>query len=129
MQDHGGHAEVKSAVGEGTEFEIFFPATRGAVAVRGADAVDEPFLGNGETVLVVDGVSEQREIARLILERLGYSVTAVSSGEQAWSTSGRACGPRGARSSSPASPRAGGRDRGQKARCTPITPRILEDPR
>jgi CheY-like chemotaxis protein len=40
-------------------------------------------LGEGESVLVVDDVEEQRNIAYMLLNRLGYSVTAVSSGEEA----------------------------------------------
>ena len=40
-------------------------------------------MGKGESILVVDDVEEQRDIASRILERLGYSVTSVSSGEEA----------------------------------------------
>ena len=40
-------------------------------------------MGNGETVLVVDDVQEQREIALHLLTRLGYNVSTVSSGEEA----------------------------------------------
>ena len=40
-------------------------------------------MGKGKTVLVVDDVEEQREIASAVLKKLGYSVTTVSSGEEA----------------------------------------------
>jgi CheY-like chemotaxis protein len=40
-------------------------------------------MGYGETVLVVDDVKEQREVAGSMLTRLGYKVDAVSSGEEA----------------------------------------------
>jgi CheY-like chemotaxis protein len=40
-------------------------------------------MGRGETVLVVDDVSEQREIAADILQRLGYRATTAASGEEA----------------------------------------------
>ena len=43
----------------------------------------EEYMGKGETILVVDDVEEQREIASRILNKLGYSVTTVSSGEEA----------------------------------------------
>ena len=36
-----------------------------------------------KTILVVDDVKEQREIASEILEKLGYTVKAVASGEEA----------------------------------------------
>jgi len=43
----------------------------------------EQYLGLGESVLVVDDVAEQREVASKLLTRLGYDVQAVHSGEQA----------------------------------------------
>ena len=39
--------------------------------------------GNGENILVVDDIEEQREIASLMLKKLGYSVFSVSSGKKA----------------------------------------------
>jgi len=43
----------------------------------------EDYMGKGESILVVDDVEEQRDIVSRILEKLGYSVTSVSSGEEA----------------------------------------------
>ena len=43
----------------------------------------EEYMGKGESILIVDDVEEQREIASRILIKLGYSVTSVSSGEEA----------------------------------------------
>jgi len=40
-------------------------------------------MGKGETLLVVDDVEEQRNIASGMLRELGYSVVSVSSGEEA----------------------------------------------
>jgi len=40
-------------------------------------------MGNGESILVVDDIEEQRQIASEMLEKLGYKVTAVSCGEEA----------------------------------------------
>ncbi len=40
-------------------------------------------MGRGESILVVDDVREQRELAMAMLTRLGYRVTAVPSGEEA----------------------------------------------
>ncbi len=40
-------------------------------------------MAKGESVLVVDDAKEQREIATKILKKLSYSVTTVSSGEEA----------------------------------------------
>jgi len=41
------------------------------------------YTGCGETILIVDDIKEQREIASNILSKLNYSVAAVESGEQA----------------------------------------------
>ena len=40
-------------------------------------------MGKGESVLVVDDIAEQRDIAARLLTRLGYNVRVVSSGEEA----------------------------------------------
>jgi CheY-like chemotaxis protein len=40
-------------------------------------------MGNGESVLVVDDIAEQRDVASGLLTRLGYEVHVVSSGEEA----------------------------------------------
>jgi two-component system cell cycle sensor histidine kinase/response regulator CckA len=41
------------------------------------------FNGKRESILVVDDVKEQREIASALLSRIGYSIITVSSGENA----------------------------------------------
>ena len=43
----------------------------------------EQLMGNGETILVVDDVQTQRELASEMLEALGYNVIVVPSGEAA----------------------------------------------
>ena len=40
-------------------------------------------MGNGESVLVVDDVKEQRDLATAMLTKLGYTVVSVSSGAEA----------------------------------------------
>jgi CheY-like chemotaxis protein len=43
----------------------------------------DQYMGKGESILVVDDVKEQREVATSMLTRLSYKVHAVSSGEEA----------------------------------------------
>ena len=43
----------------------------------------ERYMGNGESVLVIDDIAEQRDVASGLLTRLGYKVHTVSSGEEA----------------------------------------------
>ena len=40
-------------------------------------------MGKGESILIIDDVEEQRDIASVMLKKLGYSVKSVSSGEEA----------------------------------------------
>ena len=40
-------------------------------------------MGNGEFILVVDDIAEQRDVADRLLKRLGYTVHLVSGGEEA----------------------------------------------
>ncbi len=83
VKDHNGYINVVSTEGKGTEFKLFFPVTRKEIEKLKADNLIEAFTGNGEKILVVDDVPEQREIADILLTKLGYSVTTVSSGEAA----------------------------------------------
>jgi PAS domain S-box-containing protein len=83
VQDHDGFIEVSSEKGSGAVFTLYFPATREAPR-EGMSALSLDILrGKGESVLVVDDVADQREIAGSLLATLGYSPTAVGSGEAA----------------------------------------------
>jgi signal transduction histidine kinase len=82
VHDHEGYINVKSTEGVGTRFTLYFPVIRAEIADRELVPVEE-YLGNRETILVVDDVLEQRDIAATILSKLNYSVAAVSSGEEA----------------------------------------------
>ncbi len=83
VKDHNGYIDVKSTVGEGTTFSLFFPATRQELSKKATSLHVEDYMGRGESILVVDDVEEQRQIAFTILSELGYSVTTTSSGEEA----------------------------------------------
>ncbi|NQT61256.1 MAG: response regulator, partial [Bacteroidetes bacterium] len=83
VKDHKGYIDVQSTEGKGTVFSLYFPVTRKEVMERITTGSIEDYLGNGESILVVDDVEEQRELASGMLEKLGYSVSTVSSGEEA----------------------------------------------
>ncbi len=83
VQDHNGYIHIDSVENRGTVIEIYFPATRhAAVGGVGPSALDS-CRGSGESILVVDDVPEQREIAMKMLEKLGYRAASVESGEAA----------------------------------------------
>ena len=83
VKDHKGYIDVESVEGKGTTFKLIFPATRNEIARDESTLPIEDYMGKGESILVIDDVKEQREIASGMLKRLGYSVTSVSSGEEA----------------------------------------------
>ncbi len=92
VKDHNGYIDVQSTEGQGTTFTLYFPITRRQAVGKGREVSQEDYQGKGETVLVVDDIQEQRDVATGILEKLGYKVFCVSSGEEAveWLKSSRA---------------------------------------
>jgi signal transduction histidine kinase len=83
VKDHGGYIDVRSEEGKGSVFTLYFPVTREEKAKDQPSIPAESYRGRGESILVVDDVKEQRELATAMLSRLGYRVNAVSSGEEA----------------------------------------------
>lgn len=83
IRDHGGHIRVKSAEGKGTTFTIYFPVSQTQAGKEKSARSIGSFKGNGETILIVDDVETQREIATAILSMLGYDPITVDSGEAA----------------------------------------------
>ncbi len=83
VKDHKGYIDVQSSIGKGTTFKLYFPVTRMILVEEKSPLSIEAYMGDGETVLIVDDVDEQREIASGMMKKLGYNVTSVSSGEKA----------------------------------------------
>ncbi len=84
VKDHKGYIHIESNEGKGTTIELYFPVTRRPVRSHDMPIAIENYKGEGQTILVVDDVKEQREIAAKILTQLGYSVETVSSGTEAF---------------------------------------------
>ena len=83
VHDHNGYIEIKSKLGKGSTFMLYLPKTDRQQSGAKESISLKQIHGNGESILVVDDVNEQRDIARQILTKLGYSVTTTSSGEDA----------------------------------------------
>jgi CheY-like chemotaxis protein len=85
VQDHNGYITVQSNEGEksGSTFTLYFPSTWLSLVEDESHLSINELMGNGETILVVDDVEEQREVAAMLLNKLNYSVHVVNSGEEA----------------------------------------------
>jgi len=83
VQDHHGYIDVRSTEGQGTVFELYFPLSREPLPSR-----EQPFSigdhrGDGQSILVVDDLADQREILSRMLAKLNYRVFTAASGEDA----------------------------------------------
>jgi len=85
VKDHNGFIDVESGDEAGTRFSLYFPVTHKEKGAGGHESEQEleQLKGNGETILVVDDLPEQRELLSLMLSQLGYSPETAESGEQA----------------------------------------------
>jgi PAS domain S-box-containing protein len=83
IKDHNGYINVKSAAGKGTIFTLYFPVTREDIDTDQISVSISEYMGKGETILVVDDINHQRELASRMLSKLNYKVTTTASGEEA----------------------------------------------
>jgi CheY-like chemotaxis protein len=83
VKDHQGYIDIDSRVGGGTRVSVYLPASRKRIRQLPPTDSLAHIQGRGETVLVVDDMPEQLEIATQMLERLGYRAAAVDSGRAA----------------------------------------------
>jgi len=83
VKDHKGYIDIESVEGRGTSFILYFPVSRSVVKSGDRKIPIEDYLAKGETILVVDDVAEQRELASAMLRKLGYTTETLASGEEA----------------------------------------------
>lgn len=72
IKDHKGYINVQSTEGKGTTFTLYFPVTRKEAAGDKPIMSIKRYMGKGESILIVDDLEKQREIASGILSKLGY---------------------------------------------------------
>jgi len=80
LGSHGGGIKIRSALGRGSSFKIFFPAMQGERSPVDAGAVAK--LGEGR-LLVVDGDPAIRALVGAMAGELGFSTLEASSGPEA----------------------------------------------
>jgi signal transduction histidine kinase/CheY-like chemotaxis protein len=82
VKDHEGFIDIQTEESRGTTIALYFPVTRDLPEETEQYISIEDCRGH-ERILVVDDVLEQREIASLMLRKLGYFVQTAASGEEA----------------------------------------------
>jgi two-component system, cell cycle sensor histidine kinase and response regulator CckA len=83
VKDHNGYIDVTSIENQGSQFRLYFPVTRTTRPDKDPLEPLESFIGKGESILLVDDVAEQLQIASDLLSYLGYSVSIAQSGDEA----------------------------------------------
>jgi two-component system, cell cycle sensor histidine kinase and response regulator CckA len=82
VEQHGGFLDVYSELGKGTAFRVYLPASEGAAdPLHQVD--DAPVRGGTETILVAEDHEGMYEMAKEILESLGYRLLLARDGEEA----------------------------------------------
>ena len=85
VTDYGGCIDVKSKLGEGTVFDVYFPVYKGEKKAFNKRKGVENTRQGGE-ILFVDDEPTIAELAKISLEKRGYSVSPFSEPEAALST-------------------------------------------
>ena len=83
VKDHDGYINVQSEEGKGSTFTLYFPVTREEITAEHEPVPLSQYMGKGESILIVDDVKEQRDLATKMLEKLNYGISSVASGEEA----------------------------------------------
>jgi signal transduction histidine kinase len=83
VYDHNGAIDVVSEQSTGTRFDVYLPKTNAPMPeVKKRKSIDD-LIGDGQLILVVDDIEEQRELTEAVLVRLGYKVLTCATGQAA----------------------------------------------
>jgi PAS domain S-box-containing protein len=83
VRQSGGHVGVYSEPGQGTTFKIYLPAVEERISSGKSPGGAKPVPQGRETVLLVEDEEAVRKIARLVLQRHGYTVLEATNGQEA----------------------------------------------
>jgi signal transduction histidine kinase len=81
VQNHSGRINIKSELGKGSAFEIFFPIVE--ETDKASEPVEEKMPTGDEHILFVDDEKLIIDVARQMLESLGYKVDSMQSSVEA----------------------------------------------
>lgn len=80
VKDHKAFHDVVSKLGEGTEFLLYFPVAESGIEIKAEPKIN---IRGSETILIVDDDAKQRDMAALLLGRLGYHTATAEDGHDA----------------------------------------------
>jgi PAS domain S-box-containing protein len=83
VKGHKGWITVGSCPGEGTAFHIYLPAARTLAPPAAPAPLPALAPTSGERILVVDDEPLVRDLAKTVLERMGFRVVSAEDGEEA----------------------------------------------
>ena len=92
IKQSGGHLDVSSRVGEGATFTILLPQVNPPVELAAGPAADGLLAQGHETILLVEDEASVRKLARIALERAGYTVLVAEHGGAALELAGQYAG-------------------------------------
>jgi two-component system cell cycle sensor histidine kinase/response regulator CckA len=85
VKDHKGLIDFSSYVGQGTTFNLYFPALDAEYTDKVSEKVDrtQQSIRGVETILLVDDDISLAILGKTMLEKFGYNVTTANSGVEA----------------------------------------------
>ncbi|MDP2208505.1 MAG: PAS domain S-box protein [Bacteroidota bacterium] len=82
IQNHKGFIEVKSNLGEGSEFIISLPLINNEIIIENNKNTDYTIIGGNETILVIEDEQSLRDLMKEFLISNGYNVITATNGEE-----------------------------------------------
>ncbi|GAB5518963.1 MAG: response regulator [Rhodothermales bacterium] len=82
MRSHRGFIDVKSQLGTGTTFQVFFPILEGAQIDTEAEKAQPIIDGQARSILVVDDEEAVRTVLQQVLEECGFRVLTAQDGTE-----------------------------------------------
>ena len=83
VKQSGGHIDVVSEVGKGTEFSIYFPRALEAIPAARSSSVLDAVVTGGHTILLAEDDDDVRELLSHVLVNAGYTVISAVNGKEA----------------------------------------------
>ena len=78
VKDYNGFIHVESTLKKGSSFFVHFPSSEQKVPAEGKAGEDTPLATGNESLLIIDDEETIVDLKKIVLEQLGYKVTAFT---------------------------------------------------